>query len=277
MVTLNDLKTRYQDYLQHERGLAKETVKAYLNDIDRLIAFVGNCDVETITLDQLRAHMRDMSYKGLSANTIRRRVHSLNTFYGWLELEGITREQLPKKLRLPKKKDSQPVYLTPMELHRFVSTPSRLQLAWQLLAWFGLRRAELLSIQWTDIQWEQSVLVVQGKGDTIRVIPIPVSAWEILWIRWIDLEKPEGRIISLGKSPFVRAFQRHVKNCGLDPDRITPHVLRHTYATTLSAQGADLSVIKALLGHKDIKTTLIYVHKNREQLESAMEKYMQNL
>jgi site-specific recombinase XerD len=277
MVTLNDLKSRYQDYLQYERGLAKQTVKSYLNDIDRLIAFVGNSHVEDITLDQLRAHMRDMAYNGLSANTIRRRIHSLNTLYAWLELEHIVKEQLPKRLRLPKRKEQVPVWLTADELHRFVTTPSRLQIAWQLLAWFGLRRAEVLSITWNDIQWEQSLLVVQGKGDVVRFIPIPVPVWEILWVKWIELEKPEGRIVPIGKSPFVRAFQRHVKNCGLDPQKVTPHVLRHTFATTLSAQGTDITIIRALLGHKDIKTTLVYVHTNRERLESAMDVYTQNL
>lgn len=277
MVTLNELRNRYRDYLQYERGLAKQTVTAYLNDIDRLTAFLGNCDIETVTLDQLRAHMRDMAQSGLNANTIRRRIHSLSTFYGFLELENITRENLPKKLRLPKKKEHQPYWLSPEELHRFVETPSRLTLAWQLLAWFGLRRSELLNLRWEDIRWDGSLLIVKGKGERERIIPIPNAMFDILYENWLSLGKPEGRIISLGKSPFARAFKRHVVNCGLDPAQVTPHTLRHTFGSHLSQQGIDITIIKSLMGHKDIKTTMIYIHLHRDRMIDAMEKHLLNM
>lgn len=276
MVTLNELKNRYRDYLQYERGLAKQTVTAYISDIDRLTAFVGNCHIEHVTLDQLRAHMRDMAYSGISANTIRRRIHSLSTFYTFLELENITKENLSKKLRLPKKKENQPYWLTPEELHRFVETPSRLTLAWQLLAWFGLRRSELLSLRWDNIRWDGSLLIVKGKGEYERIIPIPSAIFDILHENWLSLGKPEGRIIPLGKSPFARAFKRHVVNCGLDPQKVTPHTLRHTFGSHLSQQGVDITIIKSLMGHKDIKTTMVYIHLHKTQMLEAMEKHLLN-
>jgi integrase/recombinase XerD len=108
MTTLISLLPAYRDYLELERALRPMTVKAYIDDLKRLHDFVGDKAVPNITLADLRGHVRNMAGQGLSTETIRRRIHSMNTFYKWLELEGIVTEQISRKLHLPKRVRKQP-------------------------------------------------------------------------------------------------------------------------------------------------------------------------
>lgn len=276
MTKIKNLIDDYTDYLQYERTVTKQTLQAYLSDINRLMEAIGNTDIEDVTLSDLRQHMRDMKEAGLANATIRRRIHSLNTFYGWLVLEGIVDEQISRKLHLPKRHRKQPVWLSDDEIKRFAETPSRLSIAWQLMAWFGLRRSEILKLDWKDIRLQDKVLIVRDtKSKKDRVMPIPKALLPDLLEAWKNRDMPEsGSVVGIGKSPFVRAFKKHLKNCGLSGKGITPHTLRHSFASSLIRQGVPLTVVKELLGHKDVSTTMIYIHHSDELLQDAMDKHI---
>ncbi len=276
MTKIKDLIDDYSDYLQYERTVTKQTLQAYLSDIKHLIDSVGNVDIANVTLSDLRQHMRDMSKEGLANATIRRRIHSLNTFYGWLVLEEYVEEQISRKLHLPKRDRKQPVWLSDSEIKRFANTPSRLSIAWKLMAWFGLRRSEILHLDWKDVRLQDRVLIVRDtKSKKDRVMPIPKALLAELYEEWRKKDMPEsGSIVGITKSPFVRAFKKHLKACGLADKGVTPHTLRHSFASSLIRAGVPLTVVKELLGHKDVSTTMIYVHHSDELLQDAMEKHI---
>jgi integrase/recombinase XerD len=276
MNTLISLLPAYRDYLELERALRPQTVKAYTHDIVRLHAFIGDKPVPDITLGDLRGHIRNMASEGLSTETIRRRIHSLNTFYKWLMLEGLASEQISSKLHLPKRVRKQPTWLSDVEIRTFANTPSRLSIAWQILAWFGLRRSELLKLDWRDVRLNDGIIIVRDtKSRDDRVMPIP-DAFKIELAReWIDLGMPSsGLVVGIAKSPFARAFRKHLIECGLDGKGITPHTIRHSFASSLIRAGVPLTVVKELLGHKDVSTTMIYVHHNDDMLKDAMNKHI---
>lgn len=276
MNTLISLLPNYIDYLELERALRPQTVKAYKSDIERLHIFVGDKDVSKISLDDLRAHMRNMAKEGLSTETIRRRIHSLNTFYKWLVLENIVTEQISAKLHLPKRTRKQPTWLSDIEIRKFANTQSRLSIAWKLLAWFGLRRSELLRLNWRDVRLNDGIIILRDtKSRDDRIMPIPSAFKPELAQEWIDVGMPtEGRVVPVAKSPFARAFRKHLIECGLQDRGITPHTLRHSFASSLIRQGVPLTVVKELLGHKDVSTTMIYVHHSDELLQDAMNKHI---
>jgi len=274
MPTLKELRKDYREYLEFERALRPQTIKAYMGDIVRLQQFIGAKDVTEITLQDLRAHMRDMAQAGLSTETIRRRIHSLNTFYKWLMLEGIVNEQTSAKLQLPKRRRKQPVWLSDAEIKRFVNTPSPLSIAWKLMAWFGLRRSEVLTLDWRDVRLTEGIIIIRkSKGDD-RVLPIPNAFKPDIAEEWIERGMPtDGLVTGITKSTLARAFTKHLKKCGLEDRNITPHTIRHSFASSLIRAGVSLTVVKDLLGHKDVNTTMIYVHHSDDLLSDAMNKH----
>lgn len=276
MKTLISLLPSYIDYLELERALRPQTVKAYKSDIERLHVFVGDKAIQKISLDDLRAHVRAMKKAGLSTQTIRRRIHSLNTFYKWLVLENILPEAISTKLHLPKRVRKQPIWLSDVEIRIFANTPSRLSLAWKLLAWFGLRRSEMLRLDWRDVRLNDGIVIIRDtKSHDDRIIPIPDAFKPELAQEWIDVGMPkDGRVVAIAKSPFMRAFRKHLINCGLQDKGITPHTLRHSFASSLIRQGVPITVVKDLLGHKDLNTTMIYVHHSDTLLQDAMNKHI---
>lgn len=276
MTKISELIHDYTEYLKYERAVAKETVRGYISDIHRLINAVGDTDIESVTLDDLRKHTRDMSKEGLASATIRRRIHSLNTFYNWLVLEDIVEEAISNRLHLPKRERKQPTWLSDNEIRRFANTPSPHSLSWKILAWFGLRRSELLNLDWRDVRLPDRVIIIRDtKSKKDRVMPIPDAFHGELTQAWIDAGMPdEGYVTIVRKGALLRAFKRHLKVCGLDNKKVTPHTLRHSFASQLVRQGVSITVVKELLGHTDIATTMIYVHHSDELIQDAMDKHI---
>lgn len=282
---LSDLVQPYTDYLQHERQLRPQTVTAYVNDLRQLAGFVGAVDVESVGVDDLRAYLRQMSRDGLHVNTIRRRFHGFGTLYEWLQLESLVTENLAHRVRLPKRRTTIPRWLSPDELHAFVRTPAvgryqqqrdRNRAAWHALAWLGLRRSELLRLQVADVRLAESLVVIRDTkgGDDRTLYLLPELADDLAQLIG-DREGPvfvtrQGN--QWGTNEMWAAFRGHLVACGLDDPTITPHSLRHTFGTRLARAGVSLDVIRRVMGHRDIKSTLIYLHQTDEDLREAMEK-----
>lgn len=276
MDTLSKLLPDYQEYLEYERALADNTIRSYTSDIIRLRDGIGDKKVSEITLDELRKHFRDMSKEGLAPATVRRRIHSINTFYSWLVIEGLVEEVITRKLHLPKRERKQPTWLSDNEIKLFANTPSEMSIAWKILCWFGLRRSELLNLDWRDIRLQDGVIIIRDtKSKNDRVMPIPSTFKQDLYKEWGKAHMPDGgKIIPFGKVAFNNRFQKHLKECGLSNKGVTPHTLRHSFASSLIRQGVPITVVKDLLGHKDISTTMIYVHHSDDLMIDAMERHV---
>jgi site-specific recombinase XerD len=285
MTTISVLLSPYTEYLEHERQVRPQTIKAYLSDLRRLDAFIAGRDVESITLDDLRRHFREQSKAGIAPATIRRRMHSMNTFYNWLVLEGIVDYAISTRLHLPKKKRKTPAYLSTDELRAFLDTPARNKqdaFAWSLLAYCGLRRLEVIVLTWDCLNWdERSIQIRDAKGGHDRVI---FTDADELWSRAgalaTDRRWPDDGIIFRGADgrrlnprSLNKLFNEHIINCGLDGNGYTPHTLRHTFGTQLALAGVHINTIRKLMGHKHISTTQIYLHADAGTLRDAMKKH----
>lgn len=281
---ISDLLSQYREYLQHERKLAQQTITAYNNDL-KLLAKAVDKPLLEITKSDLRAYMRQMSKEGLATATIRRKFHGFRTFWTWLKLAEIDDRMIPEQIDLPKRTRPAPNWLTESELRTFVETLDgnpRNDLAWAVLAYLGVRRGELLNLRWSDIDIESKTVTIQpGKNKRARILHIPDG----LLVRILKLQStfktlPEfvfnGSHGRWGVQPFNRAFKRHLVRCGLDDHGITPHSLRHSFATHLIRRGVNISDVKELLGHKDISTTSIYIHHDPDGLKKALERHILN-
>jgi integrase/recombinase XerD len=288
MTEIAELLHRYADYLQHERGLADATLTAYLSDL-RGLARCVTVPVEQVGRDELRAYMRHLSHEGYKPATIRRVFHGLGTFWSWLRMEHIISGDLPTDdLLLPRRTRTAPRWLSEDELRRFATTAVyrprrpllalRDQLAWQTLAWLGLRRQELLNLRVQDVHLQDGVIVVRNtksKADRALAIPDQLAAG---FNTFAGARDGEAYVFGLDGGPwalptFNKAFKRHLRACGLDGLGITPHTLRHSFATHLVLRGVPLHVVKDLLGHKDISTTQIYLHADPAHLKAALGKH----
>lgn len=288
MTTINDLVDDYEDYLRNERRLADGSVAAYLSDLRGLSVFVGDKPVADIEANDLRAYMRHLGRQGYKSTSIRRKMHGFGTFWEWLRLEKHVNDVTPHDLVLPRKPVRVVNWLNEHDLRRFVETPvnrhnptekQRDQLAWLLLAWLGLRRSELLNLEVNDVRLDENLIVIRdAKGQQDRVLPLPLAARPALILY---LNGRTSGFLFLGRDgtqwkvqAFNRAFQRHLRVCGLSGKGITPHTLRHTFATHLVMAGVSVVVVSKLLGHKDIQSTMTYVHVGIEGMRAALNMFV---
>lgn len=290
-MNIETLIPEYLEYLRYERQLAISTLKAYKTDLLRLAEFVQGQPVQDITRDDLRALVRDMSRQGLATGTIRRHIHGFNTFWDWLKITHRVQENQAELVQLPKLQRKVPDWLDVDELERWVNTPAQGQTpeirwrnmtAWRTLAWLGLRRSELLNLRVDDVRLpDKEIIIRNSKGGKDRVLPIPDRLYSGLLQQ---MDKRPGAAFVFPSSAgnrwrerfFHQAFKAHVAACGLENRTITPHTLRHTFATQLIREGVDLSTVSRLMGHKDIKTTMVYLQHDPKIMRAAMDRHILN-
>lgn len=273
-MNIQNLLSDFKEYLEHERKLEPASIRAYLSDVECLNRHVDGKELLSIKRDDLREYMRQMSRDGLAVMTIRRKMHCYRTFWAWLKLCEIDNRMLPEGIPLPKRKRPQPRWLTDSQLKTFVYTldgDPGLDLAWMMLALLGLRRSELVNMKWDDIDLEgQKITIPPGKGGHARVLHYPHA----LQFRLDAMPGREGLVFQFGKSYFQKYFKRHLEACNLENEGFTLHTLRHTFASHLISRGVDITVVKELLGHKDITHTMIYVHHNPVIYQEAIQKHI---
>lgn len=279
MTTITNLLPDFREYLEHERKLAPATVTSYTNDLRTLNIHVTGIAVHDITKDLLRSYLRQMSKDGLATMTIRRKFHCYRTFWSWLRLTGIDERLLPEQIPLPKRKRSQPKWLTDSQLRIFVDTLDGdpvLDLAWMMLALLGLRRGELVAMKWDDIDMEgQKITIPPSKGGRARVLHYPNALQSRIDTLLNSVKGPKpSYIFGLKKTTIHKYFKRHLEACNLDSEGFTMHSLRHTFASHLISKGVDITVIKELLGHKDITHTMIYIHHQPERYRDAINQHI---
>ena len=272
------LVDRFCDMMAAEIGASRNTLLAYRRDLEATAEAIGSLEkAGTNDLSQLGE-----AWAGLAASTVARRAAALRRFYGFLLDDGMRADDpssaLPKprlQRPLPKVLDTQEVEAMFMVAEERAASGEPLALRnlalLELLYGSGLRATELVSLPRRAVRSGQPFLMLRGKGDKERLVPVSARASEAVQ-KWLP-NVPDGSawLFPSGKSHLsrVRLFQlvRGVAAlAGIAPDRVSPHVLRHAFATHLLAGGADLRVLQSLLGHADIATTQIYTHVDAARL-----------
>ncbi len=271
----------FLEALAAEKGRSKNTLASYANDLrlaDAAIpgGLVGANDTA------LQKYLSGLHEKPTSVS---RKTSALRSFYKFLMLEKIIDENPATNLETPKREKILPKLLTTQEIELLISsagdikTATRLRAMIELLYASGLRISELCELPITAILGDR--LLIHGKGAKERIVPMHETA-ALALDKWMEI-RPESNskyvFPSSGKTGHITrdAFFKLLKKCatlaGIDPTRVSPHVLRHSFASHLLAHGANLRVIQTMLGHEDISTTQIYTHVLPEKLQQVVEQH----
>ena len=297
MNNLNKLTEQVEDYLRYsqiERGLSANTITAYKQDLSSFINFLqkenlSSWPTKAIDIDAFLAEQRDQKK---ATSSISRLISSLRKFYQWLVRQNIQKLNPMLEIDSPKKRRPLPVALTTVEVTDLLKQPDikkklglRDRALLETLYATGIRVSELINLKFTDLHEELKLVKVFGKGSKERLIPISKVA-----LSWIDSYKEKVRdplILKVGKNTdFIflnsrggsltrqavwQIIKHYCKLAGIQKN-VTPHTLRHTFATHLLENGADLRVVQEILGHSDISTTQIYTNLSQKHIIQVYEK-----
>jgi len=288
------LLERFDDFLSLEQGAAERTGEAYGRDVARLAAFAASTGLRAPAVLTPR-HLRDFVYHlkdlGLAATSIRRNVSAVRTYFRFLVAEGLVASDPSDRLEMPKRWRDLPDVLTVDEVTRLLAAPSlddamrfrdcaMLELAYGA----GLRVGEWITLPVKDTLLGDGLVRVFGKGSKERLVPIGRSAITAVAIYLRELrprlERGEGKGIlflnargtALSRMGAWKIVRKHVEAAGITK-HVSPHTLRHSFATHLLEGGADLRAVQEMLGHADISTTQIYTHVNRDYLRTVHKQF----
>lgn len=270
----------FLEMLAAERGAARNTIMAYEADLADFVAFARarGASVENAAAVLLQSYMAGLGAAGLSARTAARRLSALRQLYRFLLREGVRSDDPTQLLDAPKLPRALPKYLSEPEVDRLLAAASRksplARAALEILYATGLRVSELLSLPRAALAGDEVVLLVRGKGGKERIVPLSVAAREAAAAlpasgRWLFPGRKRGSPMT--RQGFALLLKQVALEAGLDPVRVSPHVLRHSFASHMLARGADLRSLQLLLGHADIATTQIYTHVLAERLQRLLE------
>lgn len=277
----------FLEMLAAERGAARNTLMAYAADLTDFASFVAARGQGVAAADPatLQAYMAGLQGQGLSARTAARRLSALRQFHRFLLQEGVRTDDPTTLLDTPRLPSVLPKYLTEAEVDALLAAAGRragrpglvARAALEILYATGLRVSELLSLPRGALSSDAALLLVKGKGGRERMVPLSEAAKrEAAALAAAD---KAGRWLFPGRDPrlpmtrqgFFALLKQVALEAGLDPERVSPHVLRHSFASHMLARGADLRSLQMLLGHADIATTQIYTHVLAERLQRLVE------
>jgi integrase/recombinase XerD len=278
----------FLEMMAAERGAAANTLAAYRRDLDDFAAHVGRRrrGPAAASSDDLRSYLAALDAAGMSARTAARRLSALRQFHRFLVDEGIRADDPSTGLDSPKLGRPLPKVLTEDEVTRLLAAAAtregaeglRLVALLELLYGTGLRVSELVGLPVSALRRDAPVLLVRGKGDKERLVPITAAAARAVAAYRIERDRrlagkaspwlfpSRGRSGHLTRHRFAQALKTLAVEAGIDPARLSPHVLRHAFATHLIDHGADLRSVQQMLGHSDIATTQIYTHVAQDRL-----------
>jgi integrase/recombinase XerD len=288
------LLDRFADFLALERGASPRTSEAYLRDVTRLVTFAvikGAPAPVDLTASLLRTYVYHLKDLGLAPASIRRNVSASRTYFRFLLADGHVVRDPTERLETPKRWRTLPEVLTVDEIKTLLEAPTvddplyfRDRALLELAYGAGLRVSEWIGIGLRDVLLDEGLVRVFGKGAKERLVPIGRSAIAALAIYLRELrprlERGTGRgvvFLSARGEPLSRmgawkVLKRYVERAGLTK-HVSPHTLRHSFATHLLEGGADLRAVQEMLGHADISTTQIYTHVDREYLRQVHRQY----
>lgn len=291
----------FLESLASERAAAVNTLRAYGRDLEDLSLFLKARKAEALTCEAetIEAYFEDLGLRGLSPATAARRRAAVRQFYRFVLAEGWRKDDPSRRVEAPKKGRPLPRLVSRDEMDRLIEAArarkgdpedaARLVCALEVLYASGLRISELLALPLVAVARDPAYLIVKGKGGKERLAPLNDSARaairaylplrprhfakDVKDSPWLFPSRggtgPEkGR---LTRRRFAQLLDETALAAGLDPSRVSPHVLRHAFATHLLEGGADLRAVQTLLGHSDISTTEIYTHVAQDRLRTVVE------
>ena len=281
---------QFRDYLSLEAGTSANTVHNYMRDIRRLASHAsrrGAHGPDAVTAAQLREFIYDLKDLGLAPATIRRQISAIRTYYRFLVGEAHATRDPSERLESPKQWRRVPTVLTVAEVERLVVTPNAVEplgirdrALLELAYATGVRVSELVGLQLQHILYQDGLARVFGKGSKERIVPVGRRALGAvaLYAREIRplLDRTSGGgtlFLNARGTPLSRVgawgvIKRAARQAGI-AKRVTPHTLRHTFATHLLEGGADLRAVQEMLGHRDLATTQLYTHVDRDYLRTV--------
>ncbi|UCE87967.1 MAG: site-specific tyrosine recombinase XerD [Deltaproteobacteria bacterium] len=282
---------RYLDYLSAEKGLAPNTIAAYRSDLARLQRSMKGRRLERAREEDLLRALRQMRLAGSSPRSVARWVVAVRRFFSHLLAEGAIRQDPSANLEAPRTWRALPRTLTAKEVESLLDAPdrktprgSRDAAMLEVLYATGLRVSELVGLRLGDLHLDAGYLRCWGKGNKERVVPLggeadarlqaylAVARPTLLQGRRTDVLFVNHRGGALTRQGFWKILKRYGVSAGITM-ALSPHVVRHAFATHLLENGADLRALQILLGHADISTTQIYTHVNRERLKRIYEDF----
>jgi integrase/recombinase XerD len=281
-------------YLEFERGLSRNTLDAYRTDLLQLGQFLEREGLNPLSVEheELSAFLAELAdgtdeRPPASPATLQRKTACLRSFYRHLRREELIEHDPTARLRAPRKSQRLPKVLARGEVDRLLAQPSgdspsalRDRALLELMYACGLRATEAIELEVADVDLDAGLLRARGKGAKERLVPVGRSALHALRM-WLARGRPqlvgerlEPRLFvnrrggGLTRQGLYKIVQRHARSAGLDK-KMSPHTLRHTFATHLLAGGCDLRALQEMLGHADIATTQIYTHLSAERLKDV--------
>ena len=288
MMTLQDNLADYLRYAQVERGLSENTIASYRQDLQTFLDFLvkvkqNTWEVEAVEIDLFLGKLRD---EGKATSSISRMLSSLRKFYQWLLRQDIIKSDPLVKIDSPKQEKRLPLALSEAEVDKLLVQPNikkasgiRDRAILETLYATGMRVSELINLQMGDLHQDIKLIKVLGKGSKERLVPISNVA--LSWIDEYDKQVRQKQILKAGsftdtiflnqrggklsRQAVWQLIKKYCQTAGITKN-VTPHTLRHTFATHLLENGADLRVVQELLGHSDISTTQIYTNLTQKHI-----------
>lgn len=289
-----DWQTRYTDYLRTECHLAENTVLAYGRDIQRLFQWLAGRRVQSIRLKDLSEYVAWLQEQHLAASSISRIIVATRMFFKYLQLEGVVQDNPSELLATQKTWERIPQVISTSAIDRFLQAPRKYDIYWQrdraileLLYATGCRVSEVSHLLLANVHLDEGYCLVEGKGSKQRMVPVGQRAVEAIrgylqeqrqqlmgerdpqQFPWLILSRSGKR---LRREAIWELVKRYAIRAGIDP-RVSPHTLRHSFATHLLGGGADLRQIQELLGHASIQTTQIYTQVESSRLKRIHQQF----
>lgn len=287
--------TEFLSFISTEKGLSPHTLEAYQRDLQQ---FIETCQIKkwelsVITLKELREHLAGLRKKELSARTLARKTSALRQFFKFLLRENKIKCDPTELLLVQVKQKRLPKHLTVDEIFRLIATASGdtdLEIRDRALLelWYatGTRISEMCNLQISDLDFEEKTIRVVGKGNRQRLLPVGEVAiswcrkYQVVrheWIRRANLKELDFVFLSPHGSPLSRQgiwkiLKKYSKRAGIKRS-VWPHMIRHSFATHILRNGADLRAVQELLGHRSISTTEVYTHLDIENLKVMQTKF----
>ena len=285
------MRKEYLRYLRLQRGVSKNTLEAYARDLDKLLVFLEHEGkrVEDVQLSDLQSFAAGLHDIGIGARSQCRILSGIRSFYRFLVMDGYIDSDPTELLESPVLGEHLPEFLTPQEVDRLkesidVSKPEghRNRAIIEVLFSCGLRVSELVNLKWSQVYQEEMFLRILGKGSKERLVPISKLALQEIenylpWRNSLKIKAGEEDYVFLNRrgghltrTMILIMIKQQAVEAGIKKT-ISPHTLRHSFATALLEGGADLRVIQALLGHEKIATTEIYTHIDMSTLRQEIQ------
>lgn len=290
MISIENAIEEFLRYLLIDKGYSNNTIESYKTDLDKFLEYNKGKTISDISNNDLKNYVKWLKENKLNEKSISRNISCLRSFYKFLVIEKYTKNNIADSVYLPKIKKMLPTTLTEEEVTNLLDVDLtdcfsyRNKAMLEVMYATGMRVSELVNLKLNDIDLSQDIIRVFGKGSKDRIVPIGDYAKEYLTIylkeyRSFMLKKYNNDYVFLNnhgskmtRQGFFKIIKKLASEKGIKKE-LSPHTIRHSFASHLLKYGADLRTIQELLGHSDISTTQIYTHLTNEELRKNYEEY----